>query len=374
MRRDQRPGHRVAPLHGPDAVAGLADDQDRAVGTGARPGGIRAGQRDHGGHPASPRRHAQQPPAARGPQRTARGGQVVPEAGEALIRTPGDGDVRGHRQADRVHPEQPLVRGGGNRYPQPATRGQRCGRGRRRAGSRVASIAPDAWPARASSNRAIRRAWLVDLPGHVQPATGHGHLGIAEHAAEDAAGWTARGHRRRGSRCRGSRGHAGRDVPGARAAAAREQQAQRAQRGEQDGRPGQDAVAGAFVTFMTYDGRRRPRLGLSASRGPPRARSRRPGSPGRRRNWPAARARCTGRSSPGVACGAGGCHCARRRSSSSSLTSRVSVRAGTSRRDPVAGLHQGQRAARGGLGRDVQHDRAVGGARHPAVADPHHVA
>jgi hypothetical protein len=42
-------------------------------------------------------------------------------------------------------------------------------------------------------------------------------------------------------------------------------------------------------------------------------------------------------------------------------------------RDPVAGADQRERAAGGGLGGDVQHDRAVGGAGHPAVADPHHV-
>src|ERR1700758_5294852 len=38
--------------------------------------------------------------------------------------------------------------------------------------------------------------------------------------------------------------------------------------------------------------------------------------------------------------------------------------------DHVAGLDQGERAADGGLRGDVQHDRAVGGARHAAVTDP----
>ena len=41
--------------------------------------------------------------------------------------------------------------------------------------------------------------------------------------------------------------------------------------------------------------------------------------------------------------------------------------------DHVAGPDERQRAAGGGLGRDVQDDRPVGGAAHPPVADPDHV-
>ncbi len=43
-------------------------------------------------------------------------------------------------------------------------------------------------------------------------------------------------------------------------------------------------------------------------------------------------------------------------------------------RDDVAGAHERQRSTGGGLGGDVQHDGAVRGAAHPAVADPDHVA
>ena len=42
--------------------------------------------------------------------------------------------------------------------------------------------------------------------------------------------------------------------------------------------------------------------------------------------------------------------------------------------DHVAGPDQGQRAADRGLGRDVQDAGAVGGAAHPRVGDPHHLA
>ena len=42
--------------------------------------------------------------------------------------------------------------------------------------------------------------------------------------------------------------------------------------------------------------------------------------------------------------------------------------------DEVAILDEGQRPADRCLGRHVEHDRAVGGAAHAAVADAHHVA
>src|SRR2546422_3446852 len=43
------------------------------------------------------------------------------------------------------------------------------------------------------------------------------------------------------------------------------------------------------------------------------------------------------------------------------------------RSDPVTALHEAERAAVGRLGRDVQHDGAIGGAAHARVGDPHHV-
>src|SRR5689334_17384091 len=38
--------------------------------------------------------------------------------------------------------------------------------------------------------------------------------------------------------------------------------------------------------------------------------------------------------------------------------------------DDIAGAHEGERPAGGGFGADVQHDGAVGGAAHAAVAHP----
>ena len=48
-------------------------------------------------------------------------------------------------------------------------------------------------------------------------------------------------------------------------------------------------------------------------------------------------------------------------------------RASTSSSDPVAGLDDGERAADGGFGRDVEDDGAEGGAAHAGVGDAHHV-
>ena len=63
-----------------------------------------------------------------------------------------------------------------------------------------------------------------------------------------------------------------------------------------------------------------------------------------------------------------------RAASSSAGTSTSSRRPGTSSMIDVAGPDQAERPAGRGLRRDVQHDGAVGGAAHPAVADADHVA
>ena len=66
---------------------------------------------------------------------------------------------------------------------------------------------------------------------------------------------------------------------------------------------------------------------------------------------------------------------ASRAASSSSGTSSVEPPAGdVQRRSGRRSRTSAERAAGGRLGGDVQHDRAVRGAAHPAVADPHHVA
>ena len=108
----------------------------------------------------------------------------------------------------------------------------------------------------------------------------------------------------------------------------------------------------------------------------PPTRSTRAGSRGRRRCPPARRGRRT--VVPSRAAGS------RTRRPSPALGVRAASSVGCEfdveappahvERDPVAGLHQPERAAGRGLRRDVQHDGPVGGAAHPAVADAHHVA
>ncbi len=71
-----------------------------------------------------------------------------------------------------------------------------------------------------------------------------------------------------------------------------------------------------------------------------------------------------GRGSPFRRCGAP----VRRRRPAGASSRRLDAQA-----DAVAAAHQGQRAADGGLGRDVQHDGARGRAAHAAVRDAHHV-
>ena len=99
------------------------------------------------------------------------------------------------------------------------------------------------------------------------------------------------------------------------------------------------------------------------------------GSRGRRRCRPAGR--CRRRASPSRGrCREPG-HRGRRRGAGGEFlggTSTSMRRAATSRMIDVAGADQAERPAGRGLGRDVQDDRAVRGAAHPAVADAHHVA
>ena len=102
----------------------------------------------------------------------------------------------------------------------------------------------------------------------------------------------------------------------------------------------------------TRKSRSAPRVGLHG-------RGRRRGAPSRASGWRRRRPRPRSAS---------------RAASSSAADVDVRRRSATSRLDPIAGLHQGERAAGRGLGRDMQHDRAVRGAAHPPVADPDHVA
>ena len=76
-----------------------------------------------------------------------------------------------------------------------------------------------------------------------------------------------------------------------------------------------------------------------------------------------------GAANPAVVPGVG-----RRAASTSAATSTSSRRAGTSSTIVSPVSHQAERSPGGGFGRDVQDDRAVGRAAHPAIADPHHVA
>ena len=121
------------------------------------------------------------------------------------------------------------------------------------------------------------------------------------------------------------------------------------------------------------DYRAAPGDAVSATRAGPRGRWRRPGNPGRRRRRPAARAHSTAASSPGWRAG--------RAAPGGAAFGQFGVAhlegQGPGRDvqgDPVAAPDQGQRAAGRGLRGGVQDDRPVGGAGHPPVADPHHVA
>ena len=112
----------------------------------------------------------------------------------------------------------------------------------------------------------------------------------------------------------------------------------------------------------------------SRARGQVRLASTAAGNRSRSRRGPASRSRGTAcRSRAGARCRPWRLTALRRFASSASSTSRSSRRSFTLRRtlSPVA--HQRQRPAGRGLRRDVQHDGAVGGARHARVRDAHHV-
>ena len=112
-RREQRAGHRVAALHGPDPVAGLGDDKDGAVGACTHGGAVGAGEGDG----QLPRHrlgvHPNQQAGTVHPDGTAGEGDLAGRAGvsAAAARTVHP-EFPGQRERGRVEPQQQLLAGG----------------------------------------------------------------------------------------------------------------------------------------------------------------------------------------------------------------------------------------------------------------------
>ena len=115
------------------------------------------------------------------PQGAARDRQVVAESAGVQVLAVADGQLPGHRQGARVHPQQRLLRGGQQRPQRPA-------RGLRRAdvagAERARGLDPAGGPVGPDQRGGRHVAPGLVLPGDVEPAAGHGHVRLVQHAAE----------------------------------------------------------------------------------------------------------------------------------------------------------------------------------------------